>query len=307
MKDFKIAFWTPSTKFQPNQLLFGCASHGFATASSWVEPNMGEYSIWDETIKGTVFSGEYEKVLNNLKDCGFKPSICIAFFRKPLGMERFILGFRKLLSNVPIIGGRAAVGEGQHMGDVLPMAEDVVLLAVAEGEFELQSLNIFDDTGIEIEINKISDREFDRIRLLPDGNWQPALGFNRQQQEIRGISQDDFESLTFHDGYKRNIHCSVKDDKIVTGANLPDNGRLMLCEVSRADATRRLSEFISKERSLVIGCAGIRSLVTEPLITGRCSLAGFLFGELVTCNNQPMFGNLMLARLTKKSIPCNLS
>ena len=300
MKELQIAFWTPGTKFQPNLQFFGCASHGFATESSWIEPNMGEYSIWDETIKGAVFSGEYGKVLNSLEGCGFIPSVCIAFFRKPLGMELFIRRFRDLLPDVPIVGGGTAIGEGQHMGDVLPIAEDVVLLTAAEGEFELQSLNIFDDTGMEVEINKISDREFDRIRVLPDDKWQPALGFYRQQQEIRGISQNDFESLTFHDGYRRNIHCSVKDDKIVTGANLPDNGRLMLCEVGRTDATRRLSEFISKERSLVIGCAGIRSLVTEPLITGRHSLAGFLFGELVTCHNQSMFGNLMLARLTKK-------
>jgi hypothetical protein len=49
---------------------------------------------------------------------------------------------------------------------------------------------------------------------------------------------------------------------------------------------------------MVIGCAGIRSLVQEPLTTGRKTLASFLFGELVTLSNQPMFGNLMLARLT---------
>ena len=68
--------------------------------------------------------------------------------------------------------------------------------------------------------------------------------------------------------------------------------------VDRKEATRRLSKFISKERSLVIGCAGIRSLVQEPLTTGRKTLASFLFGELVTLSNQSMFWNLKLARLT---------
>ncbi len=57
-----------------------------------------------------------------------------------------------------------------------------MLLAAAEGEFELQSLNIYDPTNIELEINKTPDREFDRIRLLPDGKWQSALGFYHQQQ-----------------------------------------------------------------------------------------------------------------------------
>jgi hypothetical protein len=300
MKEFKLAFWTPGTGLLQDQQLFGCASHGFATDSDWVEPVKGRYSLWEETIKGTVFSGGNDSVLTNLGNCSFTPKVCIAFFRKPLGVEHFILKFRELLPNVPVIGGGAAIGEGQNMGDVLPLAEEVVLLAAAEGEFDLQTLNIYNQTNMELEINKTSDRGFDKVRLLPDGKWQSALDFFHEQKEIRGITQDDFESITFHDLNRRNIHCSIKEDQILTGANLPDNGRLVLCVVDRKEATRHLSEFISEERSLVIGCAGIRSLVQEPLTTGRGSLAGFLFGEVVSFNNQPMFGNLMLARLTRK-------
>jgi len=32
---------------------------------------------------------------------------------------------------------------------------------------------------------------------------------------------------------------------------------------------------------------------------GRGTLAGFMFGELVTLKETPMFGNLMLAKLVK--------
>jgi len=49
---------------------------------------------------------------------------------------------------------------------------------------------------------------------------------------------------------------------------------------------------------LIIGCAGIRSLLLEPLKTGKNSLAGFLFGEVVTIEHQPLFGNLTLGKLT---------
>jgi hypothetical protein len=300
MKEFKIAFWTPGTGILQNQQLFGCASHGFATDSAWVEPEKGECSFWKETIIGTVFTGGYKNVLTSLGKCNFMPKVCIAFFRKSLGVEQFILKFRELLPNVPVIGGGAAIGEGQNMGDVLPLAEEVVLLAAAEGEFDLQTLNIYNQTNMELEINITSDRSFDKVRLLPDGKWQSALDFFHEQKKIRGISQEDFESITFHDLNRRNIHCSIKEDKVLTGANLPDNGRLVLCVVDRKEATRHLSEFISVERSLVIGCAGIRSLVQKPLTAGKDSLAGFLFGEVVSFNNQPMFGNLMLVRLTRK-------
>jgi len=300
MKEYQISFWTPGTILPKNQQLFGCASHGFAIASNWVGPEMGEYSFWDKTIIGSVYSGTYEQVLSSLGNCGFVPRVCVVFFRKSMGMERFILKFTEILPDVPIIGGGAAIGEGQNMGDVIPLAEEVVLLAAAEGDFKLESLNIYDETDIRVEINKTSDREFDKVRLLPDGNWQPALDFLYQQKETRGIRQDDFESLTFHDHNRRNVHCSIKGDRIVSGADLPENGRLALCLVNRSEATLRLAEFMSKEQSLIIGCAGIRSLVQKPLITGNQSLAGFLFGELVTCKNQPMFGNLMLARLSPK-------
>jgi len=300
MQRFNIAFWTPGTKPDQNEHLFGCASQGYTKDSQWIEPASGKLGLWEEEITGTLFSGDHERVLNGLKNCGFTPGVCIAFFRKTLTVERFIQRFSDLLPNVPLIGGGAAIGEGQSQGEILPAAEEVALLATAESGFELQSLNIFDQTGIELEIHKTSDREFDKVKLLPGGPWQPASEFLRKQKESRGINQDDFESLTFHDNDRRNIHCSVKKGQILSGANLPENNRLMLCVVDRKEATRRLSAFISKERSLVIGCAGIRSLIQEPMITGNQSLAGFLFGEIFTYNSRPMFGNLMLARLSRK-------
>jgi hypothetical protein len=201
---------------------------------------------------------------------------------------------------VPIIGGGAAIEEGKNMGDVFPFAEEVVLLAVTEGEFETESFNIYDQTGIDLSVHKTSDREFDRIKVLPDGKWIDSTDFYDEQRKLRGIAPDDFESLTFHDANGRNIHCSIKNNKIQTGANLPDNGILKLCTIDRRAATQRVSEFISKERSLIIGCAGIRSLILEPLLTGKNSLCGFLFGEIVSCNNNYLFGNLMLSRLTRK-------
>jgi len=298
MKDYKIAFWTPGTEVTGNQQIFGCASHGFATESTWVEPVKGAYSVWDQSIKGMIYSGRFEQVLTELGQCNFTPRVCIAYFSKSQGAEHFITQFRKIFPSVPMIGGGAAMGEGQSRGELYPQAEDVVVFAAAEGTYELESLNIYMQTDIEIEIRKTDERVFDQVRLLPGGKWQSAVDFYQQQRFARGIHLEDFESLTFHDLNRRNLHCSIINDQIVTGANLPDNQSLTLCIVNRNEATRRLSEFISKEGSLVIGCAGIRSLIQEPLTTGRKTLAGFLFGELVTFNSQPMFGNLMLARLT---------
>ena len=67
--------------------------------------------------------------------------------------------------------------------------------------------------------------------------------------------------------------------------------------ISREKAADRLREFMSSSDSLIFGCAGIRSLVEEPFFTGKRSLAGFMFGEIVTCGKQAELGNLMLSKL----------
>ena len=61
--------------------------------------------------------------------------------------------------------------------------------------------------------------------------------------------------------------------------------------------TTRLREWFAAENALVFCCAGLRRLVREPLSTGKGTLAGFMFGELVTIDNTPAFGNLMTVRL----------
>ncbi len=52
--------------------------------------------------------------------------------------------------------------------------------------------------------------------------------------------------------------------------------------------------------ALVFGCAGLRSLLDAPLTVGEGTLTGFMFGELVTFDARPQFGNLMAVRLVRE-------
>lgn len=62
----------------------------------------------------------------------------------------------------------------------------------------------------------------------------------------------------------------------------------------------KFRQFCGEPNAAVFGCAGLRSLLDAPLEPGPGSVAGFMFGELVTLAGQPQFGNLMAVRLLPK-------
>ncbi len=300
MNKYNIVFWTPGNNRENMPDNFGCAVHGFANDHQWVNPQEPLACVWDESLQGSLFSGNYNAVLTSLSELEFKPGVCIVFFNKPVGIESFINQLIQIIPDVPLIGGGAATGEGQSEGELMPPAADVILLAIGNENFELESLNIYDRKELAVEIKKTSPREFELLRVLPDGEWQSALNFYRCQQTSMGIESNNFESVTFCDKNNRNIHFSIAGKSLQSGANLPDDDKLFLRVVSDSSVEERVANFMADNQSLIFACAGIRSLIKRPLYTGSNSLAGFMFGELVILNNTPMFGNLMLAKLKIK-------
>jgi hypothetical protein len=297
-REFRIAFWNPYNDIVEKEDIFGCSVYGYATNKIWAEPDEKGISYWDRKLTGTAVTGNYKEVLKSISCIGFTPEFCLILFNKAAGMEDFIRQFQKKLPQVPLIGGGASRPEGQSTGKLCPQSEDVAVLAVAEGNFSYSTINIYNLTGISVEVEGTSPREFERLRVLPDGQWLNALDFYRTQQAINEIDEGNFESLSFTDDNHRNLHCSIDGKIIRTGADLPNDNRLHLALFNKEYAEKNLAEFMSSDNSLVFGCAGIRSLIREPLVPGNNSLAGFLFGELYTINDQPMFGNLMFTKLT---------
>jgi len=300
MNSYRIAFWTSSNSWKNVSADFGCAVHGFANSRQWANPQEPLTGVWDESLQGTVASGNYDSVLKTLSSLAFKPRICIVFFSKPTGIESFIDRLIQIMPGVQLIGGGAAIADGQTVGELMPPGEDVTLLAVEEGNFELESLNIFDKNDLAIEIKKTSSRDFEQLRVLPGGEWQSALDFFHRLQTSLGLELSNFEAVTFCDKDDRNIHFSIAGNSLHAGANLPDDDKLFLRSVSNNHVEGRVANFMSDKRALIFGCAGIRSLIKNPIFTGHNSLVGFMFGELVMLNHTPMFGNLMLAKLKVK-------
>jgi hypothetical protein len=298
IKDFNISFW--NTGFAPNNEnkdVFGCSVYGFSDSNKCVNTTDPGVFHWDKKIAGQAITVNYNSAIDQLSSLNFIPKFCIAFFNKPTGVEDFVCRYKFIMPSIPIIGGIASYNDQLPIGELIPEAEDLAILAVAEGSFSILSQNIYDETNISVEIKRISNREFDLLKVLPEGKWQNALSFYCNLQKENTISKDNFEQITFFDSYHRNLHCSTDGKILKTGANLPDNNILHVGIITIEDAGKRLSEFISSENSLILGCAGLRSLIEQPIKTGEKSLIGFLFGELITLCDHPMLGNLMLTKL----------
>jgi hypothetical protein len=295
MNKYKIAFRTDDFTQKPEPFVFDCVTHGFADNNQWTSPGDNKSVCWNEELQGSLLSGNYDEVLSALKSLGFKPKCCIAIFKKNEGVELFINNYSRIIPDVILAGGVAAFINEHGKEESKP--EEIRLLAVSEGSFKIESLNIYRKTGIEVEIKKISDRDFDLLRIIPGGSWQNGADLYSRHRKILNIPGNNFESLTFSDRNERNLHFSIAGNTLHSGADLPEDDILGMRHIINNKVEEKVSGFISDERSLIFGCAGIRSLIKKPLLTGRNSLAGFMFGEIVAFDNKAAFGNLMLTKI----------
>lgn len=299
MQRWKISFWTPGNMPKDDGRTFGCASYGICANKNWINPEESAVAIWEHQPEGIVLSGTYNDILEALKSIEVKPKAAIALFSKTTGIEDFIESFSIIKEGVPVLGGMAVPADNQALGEVLPKAEDAALFLITEDGFVVESCNIHIDTEERVKIKRSGKRNITEIKAS-DEEWQESLKFFKSRQQLRGMGDGDFETLTFSDTNGRNLHCSAADNSLKVGADLPEEDILVIRETSRKDGTESMASFLSAKNTLVCGCAGLRSLLDKELQTGNNSLAGFLYGEAVTIDQKPVFGNLMMARLRKE-------
>jgi hypothetical protein len=284
---------------QDDGRIFGCASNGFCSNEIWAEPEENGFIFWKHQPKGEVLSGTYSDIIEKLKRISFQPAAAIVVFAKSVGMEDFIEKIREIKGDIPMLGGAAALGDNQTSGEILPKAEEAALLLIQDEGYVVEFCNIHTEKDEKVAIQRIGNRFISRVKT-DYGGWQDSLEFFRLRQKSRGMDENDFETLTFSDAHGRNLHCSASGTGLKTGADLPDGDILIIRETDHNKAAESISSFLSTEDALICGCAGLRSLLDRKLYTGNESLAGFLFGEVVTIGQRPMFGNLMLAKIKHK-------
>jgi len=296
---WKFSFWTPGNCPEADGATFGCASHGLAGPGIWRDPLVSCSVSAPARFPGEAVAGRYADVLVQLGQITLVPRAAIVLFSRGTGVEHFLEQWRKLFPQLPVAGGAAARGAGQERGELLPAAEDVAVLLLADGSWRAETLNLHDD-GPVWAFQADGPRTITQLRRPGDNAWQPAAAIFRTCQVKSGRENADCESITWSDLNGRNLHCSFAGESLQTGADLPADGQLRLRTVPRMFAPKKFRHFCAEPNALVFGCAGLRSLLDAPVETGQGSIAGFMFGELVTLAGRPQFGNLMAVRLLRK-------
>jgi hypothetical protein len=249
---------------------------------------------------GEPVSGTYSAVLERLQKISFAPQAAIILFSCGTGVEEFLDQWRELFPAIPAVGGAAARTAGQERGELLPPAEDVTVLLLADGPWKVETLNVHDAVHSTWEFQAAGPRTISRLRRPGTNEWETAASLFRKFQMQFNRANDDCESVTFSDSNGRNVHCSFAGESLQTGADLPTQGPLLLRTVNRAAVAERLKEFCAVPNALVFGCAGLRSLLDGPFTIAPGSLVGFMFGELMPIAGRPQFCNLMAVRLVRQ-------
>ena len=301
MIPWKFSFWTPGSPPSDDGATFGCASHGLAAPGIWSAPEDSKALFASQSFQGEVIAGNYAEVLERLADLSYLPKAAIILFSRGAGAEAFLKQWQAGFPSVPVAGGAAASAPGEERGQLLPAAEDVALLLLSKGLWKSESLNVHEASGETWEFQSSDTRTITHLRRSTEGAWEhawnPAAWEFRNLQHFCGRTAQDCESITFSDANGRNLHCSISGTSLQVGADLPADGLLILRTISPPEVTEKLRQFCAEPNTLVFGCAGLRSLLEVPFEIGSGSLAGFMFGELITLQGEPLFGNLMASRL----------
>lgn len=283
-----IGFYDPGCRPE-DERLFGCATQGMTIGKNLVRSEEGCLAVWREAALGWVFSGTYTNVLAELRAFERTPSLALVFFAHGDGPESFLKALRALLPDTPIAGGGAAVGEN-GVGQLSPPGRDVAVLLIESEGFTVCAKNVLEPTGERFTFEAEGSRRIHRF-AGPDGHWRNAPDALAEIKRARQVAADDFESLTFSDEQNRNLHFRAEGDVLASGADLPETGELILRHTPRPIAEAAIRAFAQRENALVIGCAGLKSLLTGDYAVPDNTLVLYLHGEIIS----GAFGNLMLS------------
>lgn len=298
-REWKLSFWTtgnPPAADRPGR--FGCSSHGLCVPGRWVEP--GEPACLEEgpSLEGTVLAGTYREVATALPELGFTPALCLAFAAIGTGVEAFLQELGATFPGVPVAGGCAA--RASDRGELVPDASELSLLAVRSGSFEVASHNLLDPAS-PLAFEAAGPRILRRLQVDAGGPLLPAIQAFAELQQRLGRSAADHESLTLADSTGRNMHFHEENGDLVSGTNLPAAGCLVLRSAAPEAVAGRLESLLAVPGTLLLGCAGLRSILPRSLPAAPGSLGAFLFGEIGPIQQEPAFGNLMVTTVRRLS------
>ena len=262
---------------------FGCASRGLAGTG-------GDTIVFPQALNGTVVSGQYTDVLEQIGKLQNLDEIQVAIvlFGNAGGENAFLQQLRKCV-HCPMVGGGAAIdfagGRSALLTGGCPVA--VFLIADERFRFETQTLCIHEQVLETCTLTLADPRTICTI------NGVDAVTYLAEKRKQFDLPDTDFEHITLTDLHGINAHLSKPGERIKSGRDLQET--MQLRYVPHGQVYDRIRGFYDDPDAIVFGCAGLGGILDRPLDTPSMGL--FLFGEVCTVGDHAEFGNLMLSKL----------
>lgn len=270
---------------------FGCATQGMTCGRRIVQSDGGHVALWRTNVMGWAASGTYDAVLSELAGASLPCALALVFFTQGRGQEAFLSAFRSLYPQAVIAGGGAATSHGGSDG-VSPEGADAAVLLVESGLWRAEAENVLPWTGVQYAFEREGARHLARLRR-EDGVWESAQPCLAAEKRARRVAEWDNESLTLSDEAGRNLHFHEAAGALIAGRDLPSEGPLLLRHAERGAAETAVIRFAQREGALILGCAGLKTLLSAPYVLPEDALAVYLHGEIAG----GAFCNLMMTSL----------
>lgn len=258
---------------------FGCASAGFANGTE------KEKGLIDAP-KGVLICGTYEECLKQIPDQKYHVGIVLT---GNCGNENEFVNTLSKKLNIPLVGGGAAINEATGTKSLLTGHNEAALYLINDDAYEYEVLR----ENIHYDVLSEHNLSFDNPRILKAIDNVDAATWLHDKKVEMGISPDDFEHITFSDKDGFNVHLSIADGVVHSGADLSPVMQLRYVPADKVN--ERMKKFYDDAASIVFGCAGLKGILSEELKTQGLGL--FLYGEICTANERSNFSNLMLSKL----------
>lgn len=280
-----ITFYEP--KYEPGEDIFGAATLGFAGKPMNKGKETFEFPI---CLRGIQLNGSYEEILSRIPEKEYK--LAIVLFGNAGGENHFLQELSKKL-NCAMIGGGAAM-DGERGGLIAGAGQASVLL-VDDPNYDVQ----VEMKNIHTHVLGTCKVDFEDPRVIKaiDG-MEPALWL-KNQKNILGIEETDFEHFTLSDKNGVNAHLSKNGDFIVSGRDL--ESEMLVRYVKPEEVYESVYSFYNDDENVIVfGCAGLKAITGK--IAPVKSLGLYLFGEICMAKDQAVFGNLMLSKIRLRKV-----
>lgn len=245
-------------------------------------------------IEGIKIAGSYDDVAEKIALAvkTVKVLAAVVLFGNAGNESDFLRSVNEIL-DCPIVGGGAAINLCNNQAGLLSEAGSMVSVLLITDEqysFEFSYKNIHQKVLSRHRLSFSDKRTLEKIGGVDASQWLIT-----KKTEL-GVDPKDFERLTFTNDDGINVHLSLNGVVIKSGADLHEYMDLRL--ISEKDPTDTIREFYMDDNAIIFGCAGLKGLLNEPIITNAVGL--FMFGEVYWADNQAIFGNLMLSKIKFK-------